>query len=104
MDSFKITLPQTKKVIEIREWITGRERIELSKILASKVEIQAGGGAEVQDPNILFDLQKKQLELFVLNVDGEPTDYEKLLDLPDHDYQFILKEVSKKMQTPDLEE
>jgi hypothetical protein len=99
MRSTKIVTTPSGKKVELKTYITGREQREIDAVALEGVNLSFDDDGKMKvgklDPQMGHRAENKQLESVVVSVDGEPSDLEKVLDLPSTDFQFILKEVSE---------
>ncbi len=119
MNTKKITTPIAKVVIEIKEWITGRDYEQMMEILTGKFEFDANGNPiqkKSLDPAETYKSLKEYndscLKMIVISVDGQTENLvEKIKDLPNPDYKMILEGVlriangenfEKPVSTPDV--
>ena len=101
----RIETPASKIMIEIKDWITGRESEYIQEpILAA---VQLGGSAMGKgDVNIahvdarkaIQDSAHREIEAYIARV-GDETNPQKILetilDMPEEDYIFVQEEVRK---------
>jgi hypothetical protein len=95
-----ITTPDGKAVV-VNTYLTGRESNQLKEILYAGLKMGmsdiSAGITEIKDipASLLLDQEKKALEMLVVSIDGA-TDgvVEKLLDMKDTEYQFIVSEIN----------
>ena len=94
----KITLPNSKEVVELKEFITGRD-IESIEAPMQNLRMEVKDGKPVGEMH-LGDAKRetvhKSIELIVMAV-GDKTEniLNTVLDLPAQDYKFILEEIDK---------
>lgn len=100
----KITTPQSKVEIEIKDWITGAEAEYIDDVLLSGIDIQpeiSGKSGKVTtgkfNTGVVTEQIHREIEKFVVSVEGHT---EKILEkvgrLPEDDYAFVITEISKR--------
>ena len=91
--------------VEIKTWLTGRERQAINNILLDKSEIDTKDGGKIKMSNeVMVRWQNESIKQYVesikdvdgKNIDGEIID--TLLDLRENDYTFVLEEINKLSQ------
>lgn len=92
----KITTPNDKRIVEIKDWITGREAEFIDELMYEAVAVKADMAGKTDIGNI--DLKKmisetnhRKITTFVVSVDDVKEDVlNKVLDMPEADTQFVL--------------
>lgn len=93
----KYTTPSGKEV-ELKTYITGREKRSIQNIFLGKIEMSVSG-KETQLSKINGDLveqaENKSIEVIVVSVGGNTENVVDLvLDLRAEDYDFVIKEIN----------
>jgi hypothetical protein len=99
METKIIETPVDKIKVELKCWLTGRDRRAIDSIFYGDLEIGIKGNA----PEIggikggLYNkAQDKAIEIMVVSVNGNNEDVlNKVLDMKDEDFNFVLAEVDK---------
>ena len=94
----QVVLPVTKQVVEIKEWITGRESELIFSATAKHYKMKPdsyGTGAPSEiDGTIVLEMYHKYIEAYVVSIDKKSENLlEIALDLPSTDYDFLIKEI-----------
>lgn len=93
----EITTPSGSKVV-IKSWISAREAnaVKQPMLKAMKVDPNTGTTSSSIDGDFLIEQEKTLIGILVVSVDGDTsTQLEKLLDMRNDDYQFVITEVNK---------
>jgi hypothetical protein len=91
----KITLPVTKKEVELLSYITAKENREWLKILSS---LEGKKGIET-----MLEAQDAMFNSVIVSFDGSSDNInERLLELPKKDYMLIDKEVLSVINVEDF--
>lgn len=95
----QIVLGETKKIVVVKEWISGRESEEIDKPVQEAIDIKPGERGEMifgkVDPTKVVESTHKAIELIVISVDGKTDDIlNTVRDLPVKDYNQILTYVN----------
>jgi len=93
----KITTPIGKNVIELKSWLTGREKREIMSVFLSDTPIGKEKELEIKG-NKMIEAQNKTIEMVVASIDGEKEPkniLNKILDLRSDDFDFVLVEIDK---------
>lgn len=88
--------PSGKEVI-VRTYITGREAntIKAEMLKNMKLDLAGNRSGEVSG-DVLIEQEKKLLNILVISIDGKTENViEMILDLPNSDYQSIIKELNE---------
>lgn len=89
----KITTPLTKTVIEVKDWITGRESQALQRIYNEGIE-EKNSDMKRTDPELSINIQNKKIELVAISFNEDKTDVvNKILELPKKDFTLICDEI-----------
>jgi hypothetical protein len=94
----QVTLPVTKQMVEIKEWITGRESEMIFSATAKHYKMKpdsygAGAPSEI-DGTIVLEMYHKYIEAYVISIDKKTENLLDIaLDLPSADYDFLIKEI-----------
>lgn len=94
----KITTP-SGKVVELKTFLTARERNEVRKIYLDNMEI----GTEKEAPviskisgSLVEESEKKLIEMAVVSYDGSSENIlNRLLDSTSEEYDFVVAEINK---------
>lgn len=100
METKIIETPKEKHKVEIKEWITGKERRALRDVFLSKMKMKGEGKAEMDESIISSDLIKemedKAIEIMIVSINGKKDKIlDKILDMKEEDYSFVVGEVKK---------
>lgn len=95
----KITTPKDNRIVEIKDWITGREAEHIDELMYEAVAVKSDMAGKTDIGNI--DLKKmisetnhRKITTFVVSVDDVKEDVlNKVLDMPETDTQFILDQI-----------
>lgn len=88
--TIKIELPITKKVVILKEWITGREYEVMQEPIFNNADDK-----NVNKSDFMKTVIHKSLETFLVSIDGVSENVLELaLDLPYQDYDFVLQEIN----------
>jgi hypothetical protein len=94
----KITTPSGKEV-EIKTYLTARERNELRSLYLKNAQVDVSNGEQSVKGftgAIVEEAEKKLIELMIVNYDGNAENIsERLLDGTPEDYDFIVSELDK---------
>jgi len=94
----QVTLPVTKQMVEIKEWITGRESELIFSATAKHYKMKpdsfgAGAPSEI-DGTIVLEMYHKYIEAYVVSIGGQKENLlDVALELPSPDYDFLIKEI-----------
>jgi len=99
METKIIETPVDKHKVEIKTWITGRDRRALRSVYLEASEITMQG----ENPEIkgitgkIAELaENKALEIMIISVNGKKENLiNTVLDMHENDYEFIVKEINK---------
>lgn len=92
----KITTPIGKEIVEIKQWITGREAEYIDELTYEAVAVKAGigGTPDIQNVDlkkIITESNHRKIEKFVVSIDGVKDDLlNKVLDMNEQDTAFIV--------------
>jgi len=104
--SRKITTKIAKAEIELKDWITGREQEYIDepiKNLKAKMSMDGKGEIDFNIGEITNEQTKRKVEVVVIKVNGSNENvWQKIQDLPNVDYQFVLEEVNKIIKGEDF--
>lgn len=101
-NTIEFTLPITKKIVKIKEWITGREYEEMQKPLYENYKMRTEDGKQMTEMNgdLLDKVNKLALSTYLVSIDGVTENLiDTALDLPYQDYKEIkdqIDEIQKK--------
>jgi len=97
--------------IEIKKWLTGRERQAINLKVLNNNNVDADGGEIKLDKTSLFELQNELIKQYINSIkdlDGKKVEtddlLEYLLDTKESDYNFVNDEINKltKKENDDL--
>lgn len=98
MDTKIIETPLGKSKIEIKEWLTGRDRRALRAVYLNKSEMKMG----TKEPefalsgSLIEEAENKAIEIVVVSIDGKKEDIlNKLLNMRDEDYEFVMENINR---------
>jgi len=106
----KVTTPQAKVEIEIKDWINGQDAEYIDEALMAGVKIKPDMGhktATVSDFNtaVINEQAHREIEKFVVSVNGVTENILKtILDLPEDDYNFVKDEIGTRRTKKKLSE
>lgn len=84
------TLPNTGLVVTRKAWITGREHEKIQEPVLKKYK---GTGSEF-DGGMVTEMMHEMLNTFLISIgDQKENLVDFALDLPNEDYQMIIKEI-----------
>ena len=97
-----IITKQAKAEVVIKDWITAREMQAVQSVVFEKMKLdfspsaQREGATSAQniDPAAAVAMQNKQVETYVVSVNGEMNVMDMLLDLPDSDFQEVVQHIN----------
>ena len=95
--TLNVATPSGTKV-EIKTYMTARESNALRQEIWGKLNlnIQDGKVADTIPGSVLYEQERKTLEIMIVSVNGSTEQIlDRIDDLPQDDYQFILAEVNK---------
>lgn len=93
----EVVTPSGSKIV-IKTWISAREANTIKEEMLKGVKIDPTTGAQSSEISGDFVLtqEKTLIGLLVVSVDGDTNAFlEKLLDMRNEDYQFVIAEVNK---------
>lgn len=99
-----IETPVGKHKVEIREWISGRQREYINEPMYSAVDTSTkveGGKVNVGFPKVdvrqfITESEHREIETFVVSVDGKAEKVlDLVLDMNEEDTAFVKSEISK---------
>lgn len=97
----KITTPSGRE-IDIKTYLTGREANQIKQVMLGEMtmDVETGTPSAEISGAFMIDQEKKLIEILVVSIDGDRGDKpgaitEKILDLRNEDYQFIIKAVNE---------
>lgn len=102
-DEKEFTLPVSSKKVVLRGYVTGRIDAEVQAILSESIDIQSNidedsktsGGTVRFSATGQRKATQKAMELMLVSLDGDSTNvYERVLDLPVGDTDFITEKVN----------
>lgn len=99
MDTNKIITPVNKVEVELKGYITGRDKQNIEGIMLEAADFQADENGEYKakiSGKVATLMTNKKIEAVVVSVGGETTNVlDKVLDLISEDYDFVLEEIDK---------
>ena len=99
----KITTAKANAEVVIKDWITAREQQAVQSVIFEKMKLDLSPAAQREgtatpsniDPSAAVEMQNKQVETYVVSVNGETENVlENLLSLPDADFQEIIMHIN----------
>lgn len=95
----EIICPKSGTKVVLKEYLTGRERRELSTLLMkdNKMEIE-DEKPKIEGLNVTTfnNFQDKTIEGYVVSINGETENIlDKVLDLPEQDFKFIQDQINE---------
>ena len=103
-----IETPIKKHKVELRDWITGREKEEIDKPMTS-IKVSVGGeqrvssSKEVDIGEITRQVKETSIRTVVVSIDGEKDDLvNKVYDMPVADFNFVVDKVEAIVQGRDF--
>lgn len=94
----QIKTPLKNHIVELKDWITGRELEEINKPINDiKWKLEEGKlGGEASIGDVSKKSAEKALEIVVISIDGDKKDLvNKVYDMPVKDYKFVLGKVDE---------
>lgn len=92
----KFKTPVDEHEVEIRLWLTARQRRDIDGILRSQAKLDEKGKAVSIGASILDEMQDKLLQTMIVSVDGNKDDIlNRVLELKETDFNFIVKEINE---------
>ena len=99
METKTIETPISKHKVELKLWITGRDRRAIDSIYYADLDIgMKGASPEIGGVkgNLFDKAQDKTLEVWVVSVDGSNEKIvDKVLDMNAEDFSFVITEINK---------
>lgn len=101
MNTHEITTPNGSQVIEIKDWITGREAEYIDEPMYDSMAVKGdfSGNAEIDNidvKKIIAEGNHRLYSTFVVSIDGVKDDIlNKVLDMREEDTQFILDHIEE---------
>lgn len=97
MSTIKYTLPISGKDVELKEYLTGRDQLEINKAVWGGMKMEAVEDARPEiDGASMLEATQITYSKFVVSVGGVTENaYELLLDLPAADYEFISQKINE---------
>ncbi len=97
MNTKLIKTPKLGVEVELKEWISGREGIEIDKpILDIKVDFLGKVASDVNLGEATRLSRENAIKVVVISVGGSNDNIlDKILDMPKSEYDFIMEEVDK---------
>ena len=100
-----IVTPIGKQEVKFKAWLTGRERRAISEAFMEGTEFVAGETTpkRVFSGETINKMRDAAIQAIVVSIDGNTENtLDKILDMRDTDYDFIVDEVNKINNPPDL--
>lgn len=94
----QIKTPIKNHVVELKDWITGRELEEINKPITD-VKMKVEGAGKLTGEISMGEMQRKStekaLEIIVVSIDGEKKDIVNVIyGMHSKDYKFVLGKVN----------
>ena len=97
-ETIEIETPNKHKVV-LKSWLTGREKRGLKKPLMNRMKLDIEGKGVLEDAHLgeLYEeMEDLTIKAVVVSVDGDTENVvEKVLNLKEEDYDFVLAEIDK---------
>lgn len=91
----KIITPISKAVLEIKTWVSGREKIQIQSVYTNDLVYKQGEEFEIKGDKFV-EAKKKAIEMIVVSVnDSKENIVDTVLDLRSTDYDFAMNEIDK---------
>lgn len=100
--TISVTTPESKHVVILKEWITGREFESLNEPLLKNYKVSSKGSIEDSEVSgsLISEMNRQALLVWIVSIDGSTENVvDKALDMRKEDYQFVvdkINELSKK--------
>lgn len=99
METQIIDTPIGKHKIEIKSWITGKDRRILRSVYlnASEIEI-TGDQPEIKglSGKLIEEMENKAIEIVIVSIDEiKEGILDKILEMHEDDYEFVMKEINQ---------
>lgn len=99
-DTKEIITPIGKHKIVLNAWLTGREKRHLRNVLLQDVKFSVEKGKTktegVTTAEVIQRAEDEAIKTIVVSIDGQTEKIlEKILDMRDKDFDFIIDEVNK---------
>ncbi len=97
----KITTPIDKHIVELKDYITGRDSLKLKSVYLENAQVKVGDQAtidmnKVNMAQLTEKAEKMAIEMVVISVDGKKEDVvNKILDMNVKDYDYVINEINK---------
>jgi len=102
----KIIRTPNKHKVEIKSYITGREKRELRDVFLNEMDMNVQGGEpEIKEikGSIIKKAENKAIEIVVVAVDGNKNKIlDRILDMRSEDYDFVIGEINKVTKETDF--
>ena len=92
-----IETPLEKDKVELKVWITGREKRELRNIFLENVKFNENKPESIgNSADIINQAENKAIETVVVSVNEDSKDIlNKILEMKAKDYDFVIREINK---------
>jgi len=93
-----VETPISKVKIEMRSWITGREKRALKSVFLENVKIDESGKTLNigNSADIVNQAENKTIEIVIVSIDKETKGIlDKVLDMRAGDFDFVMGEINK---------
>lgn len=97
MENIKIILPISNNEVELKPYITARDKRAIRDVLLGAANISPTGmGVTSVNPAVINLAEDKMFELIIVSIAGVVDDkLEKVMNLQGQDYDFLLKKVTE---------
>lgn len=97
MENIKINLPVSNTEVELKPYITARDKRAIRDILIGSAQLSPTGmGVTAVNPAVVNQAEDKMFELIVVSIAGVVENkLEKIMNLQGTDYDFLLKKVNE---------
>lgn len=96
MENIKLTLPISNIPVELKPYITARDKRAIRDILLSSTNINPTGGISGVNTSAINKAEDKTFEIVVLSIGGSMDKIlDRIMDLQGQDYDYLLKKVGE---------
>lgn len=99
METRKYELPVTKKVVELKPYITGRDSEYIQEPILSSMDMSFDARAKnvstgKMDGKAVQEMQRRELQSYLVALDDNRDNLlDRVLDLPQPDYDFVKERI-----------
>lgn len=96
----EIITPVSQQKIQLKAWLTGREKRAINSVLLSDMVFSTTAENEKSDYKLtaksLESMQDKKIETIIVSINGDTKDIlNEVLEMRAEDFDFILDEINK---------